>query len=468
MDNPPLSLRISIPAPRLSVLEGIEVDLEMANRGDAPLTIPSLYDSSGALAFELRAPGGAMIAKLDGLTRQAASSPGRLDYEQTRDTLAPGQVWSRRFELCQYGALPPAGEIDVTATFDDRPRKIAARSEPARASLAEAPLASIEVSRDNPVLDRQSLLFTTRREGGGEAHVLRLCSASRPLASWSSYALNLGDLGDLGPRARPFLATNDCFAPKSFTPFFLQWVLFGDDARLFARSFRAGRPATDIVSFAIPEGRRCLRVAYLSPDGIVHALFEGPNRTLESYALREGLSLAFALRLPFSKLAAAADREGLHVVAAHRGLVHHRLSHTGEILSTRPLLRTPRTPSLLAIDAGDAARAIYTDMPRGRSARLVHVNLRTGQVAERSYDLSGHRGEIREATFARDAEGRFHFLFTTADGRLLLYGDGRGPTLVARGEARFFPTILAGEDVFLGFHRRRDGYRFVDHRPRGI
>jgi len=167
-------------------------------------------------------------------------------------------------------------------------------------------------------------------------------------------------------------------------------------------------------------------------------------------------------------VAVAADAGAIHLVCALRGLVYERLTHRGELVESRRIAATRMRLRHCAFDGNQAVRAIFADTPHGRSVLLVHANLRTGEVAERAFDLAGHRGDLKEMSFARDADGHFHFLLSTTDRRLLYYRDQQGPARIAEGEERFFPCVVAGTDAFLGFYRQADGYRFIDRWPRGI
>jgi len=461
-----LSLRVTVAGPRISVHEGLAVEVALTNGDARAWELPSLYDQTGALGFELRTRShDELVTRLDGLTRQAATSSGRLDHTPSLDTLPPGATWSRRFDLARYGAPLRAGEYALVVTFDHPPAGVALRAEPLWVAAEPAPLRAVASVRDNPVLDRQTFLLAAGEEGAPRVF-LRQHSACRPLAAWCATPLDL----PAGAR-EPFLASNNRFQSATFDPFFEQWVLWTEGARLVARRHQAGRPAGSVLSAPLPVARRPLGVAYVGEGGWPHVLFEAPGDVLEARALSESspLSLLFARALPpFTDLVAAADREAVHVVTTHEGLVHHRLTHAGELVGTRQIVPAPRRPWRLALDGCDAVRALLADPPEGRSISLVHADLRTGQVATREVELAEQDRDVREASFARDADGGFHLLLSTGDRRLVFHGGASGPVLVARGEERFFPAVLAGQDLFLGYQVGGETLSFTDHRPRGI
>jgi hypothetical protein len=459
----PLTLSLAVPSAHMTAHEGLMVEVRIENGDARPWEIPSLYDQTGTLGFEVRTPAQALVHRFDGLTRQAANSPGRLDHTLLLETIAPGAIWKRQFDLANYGPPLPPGEFEVRAVFKYPAGDLVLRSEPVTVVVSDRPLRSVSVYHDNPVLDRLALLLEADGEPG-PAYYLRVHAASRPLAAWYSTRLDLGD-----EVRDPFLSTNDCFKTESFDPFFARWVLWGRAGNVHARSFQSGRATGESRAALVPAGRRIIRSSF-EVGGRLHVLFEAPGGMVECHVLGAStLEKAFERPLPSgSAVAVAADAGAIHLVHAHRGLVYERLTHRGEHVESRRIAATGMRPHHCAFDSNQAIRAIFADTPHGRSILLVHANLRTGEVAERAFDLAGHRGEVREMSFARDADGRFHFLFSTADQRLLYYLDRQGPARIAGGEDRFFPCVVAGTDAFLGFYRRQDGYRFIDRWPRGI
>ena len=64
--------------------------------------------------------------------------------------------------------------------------------------------------------------------------------------------------------------------------------------------------------------------------------------------------------------------------------------------------------------------------------------------------------------FDHDSKGRFHLLVATSAGRLYYFCQQRGPALIASGEERFFPVVIARARVYLGCYRSDHGYRFLE------
>ena len=515
----PVDVDISLVRSPISTFEGVEVVCTLRNTGAAPLLIPGSNDLTGALTFEVRDRAGAIVRRLSGLSRQRMMSSSRVKLDPDLEVLGPGAAWSFTLDLATYHYGFPAGDFEVEAVYTFEPAGVSARSPRRPLTVTAAPLAGVYAARDNPVIDGTALLFRT----SFGATYLRQHTHRTPLAAWYS-----APAVDVRPRGDVFFATAAFFRTDTFAWFSDRWVLRTEPGVIEARLFRDGKPTGERRRAPLPERGTLLRSAGRT-DSEELILFFQSNGLLEAYRLGvSSLDKVFAHALPrgAGEVAVRVGEDRIHCVVPARGVLYQELALDGRLLAERRLFAGRRAPWSAEYDPVDRlVKAIFWDAPFGRTVRLAVARIEEadededadedeetvdeapaeaeaedepagedaedaaptpaqaaeaeegppatrgtgevrGGVAWREMTLP-LRGAITELAFDRSRRGIFHLLVATTRGRLYHFADDRGPKLVASGEERFFPVVIAPSEVFLGCHEARRGYRFLKLQQHG-
>ena len=153
-----------------------------------------------------------------------------------------------------------------------------------------------------------------------------------------------------------------------------------------------------------------------------------------------------------------ADEEFLHAVYPRNGLVYRRFAISGASAEERRLVKSRLPMYACALDPGRALAIFWNG--KDRDATLVCARLEPGAAPIEKKVRLELRRPVRELHFDCDQYGKFHVLASTADG-LYYMRDGGPPESMAEGAGPFFPRVVSPGSVYLGFHTRQHGYRFV-------
>jgi len=452
-----LNIRVLDPAP--TTFGALKVEIGIENPDAAAYEIPSPDDTSGALTIAVYYPGGKLLRSMNGLTRQFMSSAGRVDAAYTLAPIEPGQNWRWTLDLSKYHYTLPEGEFEVEGLFDYPPLNLQLRSKRQRIRVAAPSMRTLEGYRDNPVIDRLDLLMGVDSNGSSTFY-LRQLSPQIPLAA--DYSEPLAVTG----KVTAFCAAAGYFQTASFRPATKRWLLWTDGTELHAVELVAGVRTGEERRAILPRGRLPLRSAYYTEDDRLFVFLCADPDQVECWELAaDSLERSFAHTVSAGHARDAVvrvDPEAVHIVVPADGLIYERLTASGDAAGNRRLFRSRLKPCLWQFDAVErTATALFRDAPHGRAVEMFALDFRTGAKRLLTLDSLGLRSPIRELSFAPDLRGRFHLLVSTAENRLYYFVDGKGPVLVATGEERFLPMVLACPKVFLGCYRRAFGYRFL-------
>jgi hypothetical protein len=458
----PLLLDIAAPAPRLSTHDSLKLEVLLRNDTDAAVELPTPDDRTDALTFEVFDPDGRLVRRMNGFTHQKMMTRTRIDATRSVAQLPPHGHWSWTVDLASYHYPLPAGSYTVQAVLNHPPARVLLRSSARSVHVDPEPIGTLETLHENPVIDGLALLATTG-SGGAHRYYLRQHNFSRPLAAWYSERILEAERIDLAP----FVASPSYFRTETFDHFFLRWVLWGEAGRIHARRFVFGRPAPEHRAALLPPGEMLLRYAHHTADDRIFLFFRTADGRLVCYRLEDtALVPVFehALDLPPGEtgLSVRADEASLHLVYADGGLAYERLDHAGRLLDYRRLFRTRLRAHSWEHDLEqDVVRGLFRDSRRGRLLQMAVADLGYGTVESQTIRVP-FRGEIREASFDRDAQGRFWLAVSTTRGRLYcLDGPDRAPLVVARGVGPFHPHVVAQRGRYLGYQDTAHGYRYV-------
>ena len=457
-------LDLSIVNPRLSTHEALVLDCSLQSDEVASQTIPSPYDRSGSFQIGLFGEDEIPLRVMDRQSRQFMMAEGRVDASLDLDTLEPGQAWTWDMNLASYHYAIPPGDFNIRAVYVYQPERIHAEWGPRGIHVAEDPLEHVQVLRDNPIIDGLTLLMQARGPDGPN-YFLRLHNYQRPFGAWWSSRILQGEQAD-----SPFCASANFYQTHSSEPFHQKWVLWTTSGGwLKARCFDRGQPTGLDRQARLPEGCRLLRSAIRTSVDDLYVFFLR-GCTLEGYRLEHNRLLpSFVHELPLIPAldpAICGDESAIQIASPWRGILLDRLGYEGTLLSRQHVFQTRLRPFSITCEPGEQRiKALFVDGTHIRNMRAVVVNLENNAVAHSSFELS-LRSECNELHFDQDSLGRFHLLASTTNGRLYYYAEGRGPVLLAEGEERFFPVMVAPLKVYAGIYRRKYGYRFVQYQRR--
>ena len=442
----------------LTTFDSLKVEIRLENTGPAAMEVPTPDDITGALTIAVYYPDGRLLRVMNGFTRQAMQTSARVDAAYDLAPIEPGEPWRWTLNLAKYHYTLPEGEFEVEGVFEYPPLDVYLRSERQRILVSAPPLQAIQAFEDNPILDRLELLMNAGSNGSGACYVRQ--HTGRPLAADYCEAVQIPSAGTA------FCATANYFQTASFDPVAKRWLLWTDGDELRAIELMRGVPTGAERRAPLPEHRTALRSAYYTEDDRLFVFLRAGAREIECWELGpEFFERAFAHTLNAGRAEDAVvrtDSEAIHIVVPAGGLIYERLSLSGDLMGSRRLFRSRMKPCLWEFDAVErTAMAVFQDAPHGRAVEMLSHDFRTGAKRSLALDTLGLRSPIREWSVAQDRRGRFHMLVSTVRNRLYYFMDGKGPILVAAGEERFLPMVVAREGLFLGCYRKAFGYRFL-------
>lgn len=471
-----MKLTLAVAHDRLTTLEGVRAEVTLENDGAAALELPGTSDRTDALTLEARRPDGTLIARMNGLTRQALMSTGRVNETPLLETLEAGARWTWLLDLARYHYPLPAGPCRLTAHYHYAPAEVRLSSAPVELEVGSAAPRELVLLEDAPVLDTLTLLFRAEEESGAPLTVLRQHNAGRPLAAWYSSAVE-------GPRARvpanppiawdgptrPFLAAARYRTTESFDPSFVKWLITTDGSKVRAYCFEWARPDPRAASAPLPEGLELIDSASYDEEHRLWLALRRRDGVVEIHEMQPGrLAKLCELPLPPTPRPPALrwDCDHLHVLAPDQGGVYYRFTHDGTL--ERELRVTGSALPLHSLSL-DPFRRIF---------RLIHFEPAWGELRRPAIELAAIGPEPEDLAYLRlddplpdraltelavdvDDGGGFHLLAGTDRGELYYLRPGAAPHVLATGEPRWFPIVRAGRGVRVGYHQARVGYRFV-------
>jgi hypothetical protein len=286
---------------------------------------------------------------------------------------------------------------------------------------------------------------------------LRQYTFGSPLAAWYSEPILAGETAQI-----VVCSTAQFTHAETFDPVFERWIVWTHEGMVKGRFHRNGQAAGEPRQAALPAGWGLLPWSHHGRDGGPLLYFEaGPGR-LECQRLeQDGLHPVFGYGFAGRIAAVRADEESVHLLLEHRGLVHERVTLAGERMVSQELFRSRLPLDTCEMDPFTGlVKALFRERPPGGSLEMFGAALRMGESSHARIDRLPLRRPLTELSFDRDRKGRFHLLAATAEGNLYYLGPKLGPVLVARGESRFFPQVIAQKGVYLGYYASGLGYRF--------
>jgi hypothetical protein len=448
----PIELSVSFSAHEISVLDVVTARVVVRNLDPLPAGLPGMNDRTQALTFEVRDRAtSALVRRMNGFSYQALLMRSRLDATPDLDAVPGGQYTDFTLDLGQFQRTFAAGDYELRATYDYPPAGASAATPWVPLRVVDTPVTRAEAVRYNPVLDGLTLLF----EDGSGTTWARLHNYRRPLASWYGQRLELPP-GTTGA----FCATAGFFQTDSFDPFFETWVVFPHGEYVVARRFVRGVPTGEQRAAPAPPGALLCRSAFYNLAGELFVFFQWDG-LLHGYRLdAAALVKVFERTLPTGtpEVCVRADEEFVHIVYPHRGLVHVKVGITGQGATEDQIHRTGLSPLLWTHEpAGQRLKAAFVDSADGRVVEMVIAGTQGVHVERRVLPT---RGRITELAFDRGQRGDTHVLYSTSRGKLYLSIGDRGPALIASGQERYFPFVIADSPAYLGYARHGYGWRF--------
>ncbi|HWC99282.1 MAG TPA: hypothetical protein VG456_21130 [Candidatus Sulfopaludibacter sp.] len=435
--------------------EGFKVHVRLRNRGSEPVEAPNLFDTSAALNFELFLVTARKLRNMNGMTGQAMLVGARPDGRQMIEELAAGEAWERTIDLAPFHYPLPAGNLVLRATYEYEPAQLRLFSELIRVVVTNPALESIRFQYENCMLDSLTAILHTVR-AGKPGWILRQYNYGSPLAAWYSEPILENE------PAETAMCSTAAFAwAETFDPMFERWVVWTVGDRVKARRHVSGKASGEVRQAEIPAGCRLLPWCNHERGGGLLLYFEADGRFECRRMEADGLPLAFGCATAGKVSAAGADEESVHLLMEQRGLAYQRLSFTGETLAETRLFRS-RLPlhSCRIEPLTGRIKALFRERPRGGSLEAFGASLRSGETSHTAIDRLPLHRPLTELSFDVDGLGRLHLLAATDEGKLYYLGPQRGAALVASGEDRYFPEIVAPRSVYLGYFDSRLGYRF--------
>lgn len=429
------------------------------------MEIPGPFDRSGAFNILLRNQSGELLRLMNRQTRQRMLSDGRVDATLDLETIASGEEWQWPVDLASFHYLLPTGEFEVSGRLVYPPAAVDVGSAKSDVIVREDPICTVQMIRDNPVIDSVSLLIGADSPAG-RGYFVRQHNYDRPTGAW--YARQIPVPPDAG---EPFFASAGFYQAESFDPAFRKWLVMPrGSSTVEVYCFSNGLPAARRKA-SIPAGAKLVRSAFHTPDGHVFLFFRGAEGMLICYRLTEaGLSKEFEHnpRIPSgTAISIGAFQDAIHVAIARRGVLYERLSLSGALLDRVQAFRSPLQPVELVYEPGvHRIRALFADARRSQTVQVTAIDLKKESISTYAWDRFPLRAGIRELSFDHDEGGRFHLLAATGEKKLYYLSEGRGPILVAEGEEAYHPVVCAPRKVYLGFYRRSIGFRFIQYQRR--
>ncbi|MEK7406567.1 MAG: hypothetical protein AAB225_15805 [Acidobacteriota bacterium] len=461
----PILFDVDVLNPRLSTHEGLGLRCRLRNQGEPVALLPGPFDRSGAFRIRLLDPAQNQLREMSRLSSQVYMDGGRVDSSLDLDTLGTGEQWDWEMDLASCHYTIPPGDFLIDAVYDYEPEAISLRAGPVPVRVAEDPLALVSSVHDNPILERLTLLIEAEAEDG-PAYFLRYYSYDLPQAAWYSTRVLAGEQAEA-----PFLASAGYYQSREIDLGYQHWIVWRRGESVCARRYDDGEPSPDYRAAPLPEESTLIPSAFHTSDDQLYLFFWARSGRLECHRLEpdrlvEVFERATRAR-PGSLISIGADESAIHVATAWRGVFYECLDYTGRPIERLHLAPTRLQPvSLVYEPAERRIKGLFRDGPHGRTLRLVVADFENDALSECQIDRLPLRDDLLELSFDQDRKGRFHLLASTAGGRLYYWADGRGPILVAEGEIRYHPLVVAPLKVYLGCYRREYGYRFVQYQRR--
>ncbi|MBZ2178737.1 MAG: hypothetical protein ACK58M_25690 [Acidobacteriota bacterium] len=453
----PFQLQLAAAAREITTLDSPQLLLTLSHEEDQPRLVPSPSQDGGALTILFRDAGGAPVRRVSSLLEQELRTNARVDANLALEPLAPGQplTWTVNLAKCMWPLA--AGDYTATATLAWPGETNPVASAPLAFRVQPVALDDLTVDRDNPILDRLDLLLSA---GGGHLW-LRQLNPSKPLGAWYNEALPA-----LPGTSNHFCAAAAFRQVESFAPAMHRWLVWQNGALLQAALFEEGRPTSDSRRGQLPVGRQLLRQGFYTAGNQLYVLFwYAAAGRLECCELAAaGLRPVAAWPLPVSDPGLLVVRclDGtLHIAGPHEGLTRWTADLSGRILASTRIHASPLPLRAVALQPEfDRCTALFSAAEAPATVEMVQLDPRYQPepfVSRRELSLPG---PFPELAMDADRQGRFHLLITTLSRELYYCGPGAEPRLLAAGQERYFPSVLAPGQVYLGFYELTAGFRF--------
>lgn len=461
-----LYLDLQIQGNAANTLDGVVIKLVLQNLGKHPVNLPASQDESGAWQVKLLAPTGRVLRLMSGRTNREMTTGDAAGLPPFVAQLAPGASWTKEIDLSTYHHLLGEGAYELQGKLDWQPESVHLESPPRSIRVDALSVDFCQVIPENPFIPLATVLLGGRDADHAHFH-LRAHTLTCPLAAWyaapvvvpaGAQDLTLGQMISTGPRP--------------FARLFHRLLVWRQDETLYAQIYEKGlEEGGGPIASPLPKGHRFLKAAGLdAKDRIVVFTLESRS-VLHCSVLKNGrLEGRFVYDLPYGLSADPAigvTRDSVQIVAAKgRNLFHVNMDFQGRLRHLRHVYRST-IPHLMTCEYAanpGSFRAVFLDAPGGKSLECVEYSWRTQKVNRWHSGQLPLRGDLREAHFARNPNGKFFATVSTSRNRLYAICEEHPPYLLARGEKRFFPHVVSPDKTYVGYYSKTNGYRFVQYR----
>lgn len=456
-----LVLALSVPEEPSYQMGGLPCRVTLHSHGEHPLNVPALSDRGGALVFEIHDQLGNLVRRQSAATQTAMQAGNANVLPPIMQALNPAGHLTEVFDLSTLHYPLPLGCFQVRAFYDFAEEDLHLVSEPASIEVLDADVEDLFVLRDNPMLDSLSL-FSRNRDSERSVFHLRQYAADRPLAA--RYARRLLD----GPQVDDaFVAEASVFASDTVDRLYQRWMVWVEGEGIYAQKFYRGNAIDGSIRRAhLPAGCRLLRSAYFDTDDQLFIFLIRNDSVLTCHRFdAESLQRTIIYYLP-SGLEVdpiiSVDREFIHIGVAKRGLSYVKLNHQGAMEEICRLHDSRMPTHSGRYDRRERAfKMLYWNPPHNKTFEAAVISVADRKLWHRRVEQVPLRGEPTEIAFDRDVRERLHLLVATSRNRLYHLQDQRTPWLLAKGQSRYFPYVIAGQQVYLGGFFWPKGYRFL-------
>gem|GEM_PF-1333737 len=457
-----LTLELSVPGEPSYQMGALPCRATLFSSTDVPLKLPALSDRSGVLIFEIFDQLGNLVRRQSAATQQTMQNAGTNALPPIMQTLPPNGHLTEVFDLSAQHYPLPIGCFEVQCRLDIAEEDVHLVSKRVDIEVVDGEVEDVLFLRDNPMLDSLSVFL---RSGNAEQSLfhLRQYATGRPLAA--RHARRLLARPEVG---EAFVAEASDFVSDTVDRLYQRWMVWAEGDSIFAHKFFRGNAVEGSIRRAnLPDGCRLLRQAYFDANDHLHIFLIKNNSILTCHRFEaESLEQTIIYYLPTGMEIdpiISVDSKSIHIGIAKRGFSYVRLSHQGAMQEICRLHESRSRTHSGRFDRQEGAfKLLYWNGPHSKTLETVIATVSDRTLWWRKVDQLPLRGEPTEVAFERDARGCLHLLVATSRNRLYHLEDERAPWLLARGQKRYFPYVVANQQVYLGAYFWPKGYRFLE------
>ncbi|MBI2685632.1 MAG: hypothetical protein HYX27_04895 [Acidobacteria bacterium] len=464
----PIELFLRSARESISTLEGLELTVGLRNRTGVTLTdIPRPeLDGTGAFTigvFDRPDTDQGPLRAMNAVSQQVMLTLGRPSPSVCNGTLPDGAPWVWNLDCATLHHTLPPGRLQLQGRYELPGESEAALSPALAVTVTPEQVVSVQTVRDNPVLPGVALLIGARpSEDAPVRYFLRQHNALVPLAAWYSKPV----LTDAGvENAIP--AMPDYVRRQDFEPAFRKWIVWTQNGKLFAQCFRFGLPldAPLDAPWTAPAPKAAkLHAAFSRADGSLAVVFVASNnRLLIVHWDAGGLRPLFIHQLSGAAPFAITSGDGVFYLAVpSEGIKVVQLANSGAVIAEHQVFTTAEEGVLHSIEFDWPNRRVRAIRRRQINEDQIYDFISAPIDRNDAAILSRHSKPtepIQEIAFDCAANGRFHILAASAE-RLYYASNNDEPAVAATGKGPYFPQVVCGEGIYLGWAQPGIGYKF--------